>query len=160
MMKKNNGFSLLELMMVIAVFAIVVAISIPSYIGWREENKLRGAANQLKGDLELARMRAVREGAYVVVQFTADKYTIFVDNGAGAGTAGDWIRSGGESIVNITNIPPGVYIDLANTSFNNNRTRFNARGLPDIISSRKVMVVSGDSRREVVVNRIGRINTT
>ena len=43
-MKNNAGFSLLELMIVLAVFAILSSIAVPSFLSWRSEAKLKGAA--------------------------------------------------------------------------------------------------------------------
>ena len=60
-MKKNGGFSLFELLVVIAVIAVVSAIVTPNIISWRSNAKLRGAAGNLKGDLEMSKARAVRE---------------------------------------------------------------------------------------------------
>ena len=46
-MKKDRGVSLFELLVVIAVIAVVSAIVTPNIISWRSSAKLRGAARQL-----------------------------------------------------------------------------------------------------------------
>lgn len=45
----ESGFSLIELVVVIAMVAIISAIAIPNMIGWRGERQLRGAVNNLLG---------------------------------------------------------------------------------------------------------------
>jgi type IV fimbrial biogenesis protein FimT len=86
-MQKNLGFTLFEVMIVLAIMAVIAAIAVPNMIGWRVDSKLRGAVENLKGDLNAAKMMAVRENAFVVINFFAGRYEVFVDNGAGANAA-------------------------------------------------------------------------
>ena len=85
-------------MVVLAVVAVMAGLATPSMVTWLQSRKLNGAVTNLTADLELAKMCAIRENSFVAVVFTADGYTIFVDNGAGSGDAGDWIRSGDENL--------------------------------------------------------------
>jgi prepilin-type N-terminal cleavage/methylation domain-containing protein len=75
-MKKAGGFSIFELLIVIAVIAVVSAIVTPNIISWRNSAKLRGAAGNIKGDLEMSKARAVRERSPVTVTFTATNYQV------------------------------------------------------------------------------------
>ncbi|HSM89241.1 MAG TPA: GspH/FimT family pseudopilin, partial [Desulfobacterales bacterium] len=61
--------TLIELMTVIAVLAIAGAVAVPSFMDWRHGMRLRAAANEIRNDFELARMRAVKENTDVTVQF-------------------------------------------------------------------------------------------
>ena len=58
--KKESGFTLIEMMIVIAVFAIVAAIAIPNFMSLLPGMRLNGAARQVMGDLMAARMKAVK----------------------------------------------------------------------------------------------------
>jgi prepilin-type N-terminal cleavage/methylation domain-containing protein len=153
---KNSGFSFYELMVVIAIIAIISAIAIPNMFAWRASAKFRGAVANLKGDLNMAKLMAVKESAFVVVNFYADNYEIFVDNGAGANT-GNWTLDADERRLRNRQLPAGVSIDLAGTDFNNDRTRFIERGLPDNLGKVVVVSSSGD-QREIELNRLGRMN--
>ena len=155
-MQKNSGFSIIEVMMVVAIIAIMAAIALPSMIGSRSDAKFRGTVENLKGDLNRAKMMAVRENALVVVNFFSDRYEVFVDNGAGS-DAGDWTQSPNERRLANRWLPTGVTINLADTDFNNNRTRFNRRGLPDNLGTVVVEALNGN-RREINLNRLGRID--
>jgi len=83
MKRSNAGFTLGELMIVIAIMAILSAVAVPNMVGWRERAKLRGAFDNLRGDLQWAKLRAVRDHNAVAVVFEADRYEI---NAAGGGT--------------------------------------------------------------------------
>ena len=88
MYSNSRGLTFFEVVIVMAVLAIVSAFVVPGIIDWRSDMKLRSAANNLKGDLEMAKARAIRENNYVAVLFQSGGYVIFVDNGAGPGAGG------------------------------------------------------------------------
>lgn len=155
-MKKNSGFTLLELIVTIAILTIAASVAIPNMIKWRSGTNLRGSANNLRADLNMAKMMAVRENALVVVNFFGNRYEIFVDNGAGLNT-GNWTWDGDERRIRNRNLRPGVSIDLASTTFLNSRTRFNERGLPDQLGT-VVLVSSSGEQNQIDLNRMGRVN--
>jgi type IV fimbrial biogenesis protein FimT len=62
-MYQKNGFTLIELMTAIVVGGILVAIAIPSYMGFVEKNTITTTSNELLGALLLARSEAVRQEA-------------------------------------------------------------------------------------------------
>ncbi|WP_160797548.1 GspH/FimT family pseudopilin [Craterilacuibacter sinensis] len=63
----KNGFTLIEMMIVLSVLAIGLAIAMPALTTVIEGNRMTGTANQLLGDLYLARSEAVRSGRSVEV---------------------------------------------------------------------------------------------
>lgn len=66
-MKKQSGFTIVELVIVITIMAILVAIAIPSFQQLMMTNRLASATNDLMGSLNLARSEAIRRGAWVNV---------------------------------------------------------------------------------------------
>jgi type IV fimbrial biogenesis protein FimT len=61
-MKKQAGFNLTELMIVVAIVAILLSVGIPSYRYITNSYRMSSEVNGLMGDLMLARAEAIKEG--------------------------------------------------------------------------------------------------
>ncbi len=77
--KKKCGFSMVELMVVMVLFALAAAFAIPNVAGVMPRYRLKEAARGLYSDLQLAKLTAVKEGAPCTVEFTSTGYQIFLD---------------------------------------------------------------------------------
>ncbi|MHB8907504.1 MAG: GspH/FimT family pseudopilin [Syntrophales bacterium] len=89
---KKNGFSLLELMIVIALMGIISAIAAPKLADYMAERRLRGAARMVMSDLMMARQRAVSQNNPFRVTFNGDHRTYTIlddDNGNGISDPGE-----------------------------------------------------------------------
>jgi type IV fimbrial biogenesis protein FimT len=156
-MENKNGFTLIELIIVIALLAILSAIAIPSFYGWRNQTKLRDAIETIKGDIEVAKSRAIRENDFVSILINYDGYQIFIDDGSGGGTGGNWVRDGDETVIRNRVLTGGVVIDLANTTLDHDRTGFNGRGYP--VNTGVITLSYRNNQRQIDMNnRFGRIN--
>jgi type II secretion system protein H len=145
-MKKSEGFSLFELLVVLAVVAVVSAIVTPSILSWRSNAKLRGAAGNLKGDLQLSKAKAVRERSPVTITFLATHYQVtFTD------------KDGNVRTLRNRKLPGGVRVDLDSTNFTSmgDKTVFNGRGLPQAGSA--VLVNNSGQQKTIIVSPLGRI---
>jgi type IV fimbrial biogenesis protein FimT len=153
MVHKRAGFSLFELLVVIAIIAVVSTIVAPHIISWRSSAKLRGAADNLMSDLEMAKIRAVKENNFVAILFNPAGYRVFVDK------TNFWTQDADEPIIKERQLPAGVSFDFAhpNWGFTNNRTRFNSRGRADTDNGTAVVINSSGEQRNVIVSTLGRI---
>ncbi|MGB0128316.1 MAG: GspH/FimT family pseudopilin [Rhodocyclaceae bacterium] len=65
--RRTSGFTLIELMVTIAVAAVLLMIALPSLRDFILNNRLASVTNDLVGDLALARAEAIRRGSRVTV---------------------------------------------------------------------------------------------
>jgi len=144
---KQAGFTLVEVMVTVAIVGILAAIAIPNYISWLPEKRLRASARDLYSDLQKAKLTAIKRNSNVAVSFTvascgsplppssipspAGSYVVFVDDGQGGGTADNNIRDGAEHIIVTRDMLPGVA--LCSATFGSTSppaASFRSRGLP------------------------------
>lgn len=69
----RRGFSIAEILVAIAVFAILAAIAAPQFLAFRPRNRLNGAARQIYAELMWARSKAVNDNAAYVVTFPTNQ---------------------------------------------------------------------------------------
>jgi type IV fimbrial biogenesis protein FimT len=158
MMPKNSGFTALELMTTIAIVAVIATFVMPPYLKWNRNRRLEGAVINLTADLEMAKIRAIRENAFVVVEFGPKSYTMFLDTGDGLGGPPNWSHDSDESRILNREMPAGVQIDTGSLSFPavNNKARFNGRGIPpDIVGPEAIPIASAVKNRLITINRLG-----
>jgi prepilin-type N-terminal cleavage/methylation domain-containing protein len=77
---KRSGFTLAELVMVLAVMALFLVLGIPNMMSYRAKSMLRGAGLQVSGDLTGSRMEAIKQNCNVIVDFSGPaEYKIVID---------------------------------------------------------------------------------
>lgn len=62
-----GGFSLVELMITIAVLAVMVSAGLPEFTKFLRESKVRSLASDLRADVQFARSESIRRNARVLV---------------------------------------------------------------------------------------------
>jgi type IV fimbrial biogenesis protein FimT len=66
-MRKENGFTLVELVIGLAIAAIILTVGIPSFNDLVRNNQMTTQANELIGALNLARSEAIKRGSSVSI---------------------------------------------------------------------------------------------
>jgi prepilin-type N-terminal cleavage/methylation domain-containing protein len=94
--KDAAGFTLMELMVTVALVALLSAISLPGILSGLPEKRLKSAARDLYATLQKARLLAVKINREVRVEFIDDgansSFVIDVQENAGESYAEDGVR--------------------------------------------------------------------
>lgn len=77
---KSFGFTLVELMVTVAVLAILTAAAVPSFATIFNRNRLSALSNDVVSSLQTARMESLRRGQRVVLCRSADGATCSTGN--------------------------------------------------------------------------------
>ena len=71
-MKKKSGFTVVELLVVFAVFSIFLAIGVPNFMSWIPKYRLKSAVRDLYSNMQLAKMTAVKSNQNCTVTYSTD----------------------------------------------------------------------------------------
>lgn len=68
--KQQRGFTLVEVMVTIAVLAIIASVALPSLIEMRDRTRVRAAAESIYAHLQFARSESIKQGITLYVSVT------------------------------------------------------------------------------------------
>jgi prepilin-type N-terminal cleavage/methylation domain-containing protein len=146
----KGGFSLLEMVVVIAIIFILAALSVPKLMTQVYSLRVRYSATNLSGTLQRARMEAVRKNAFYSVQYVAGSPAMeqVVDRNATAvgsippavlgNSVGVVYGSGSGAPGETAFIASALPSPLTAAASSSGLPSFNARGLPCVATSTTV----------------------
>lgn len=158
-----RGFTLIELMVVVALISVILVLAIPSFTGMLARKRLEGVALELGTDLQYARSEAVQQNAQVQVIFGSNCYAIYV---VGSTAATDCVTLGtGARQLKLVQITTGPTLAFTPATGGNLFVEFepvrgmaaNAAGTVNMAGD--VLVTSSGWQLQARVNRYGRVKT-
>jgi type IV fimbrial biogenesis protein FimT len=109
--RQKRGFTLVEMLVAMAVLAVLLALAAPSFTNAGLPSKLRSVANSLVGAAQLARSEAIKRDAVVTLCVSADGATC----GAGNWSQGWIVTTGGGAtpLQSVQSAPTGFRVTPA-----------------------------------------------
>ena len=145
---KQSGFTLIEMMIIIAILAIFAGIAIPNYLAYLPKSRLNGAARQVMGDLMAARMKAVSLNHSVKVFFYSNHEYKICDDADNSGTVAD-----GEGDVQLRDIQ-NEYSDVTFDSSNPPDPVFSSRGTA---TTTTITLQNSSGSKDITISIAGRV---
>ena len=65
--KKKRGFTIVELMIVIALLAVMVSVGVPAFLNFTQTNTVAATANRFMSSLALAKSEAIKRNTNITV---------------------------------------------------------------------------------------------
>jgi prepilin-type N-terminal cleavage/methylation domain-containing protein len=164
--KRDGGFTLIEIMIVVAILGIGSAIAVPSYIQWNARAQLRQAASELQSNLVQARMVAKNRNTAMTATFlkAADgRYSATFGGGFAPMSLPSNVTGGSMILVTALGPPPTTAVTdfAASVPGTLGTIQFNQQGLRVAggIGNQTVTLQSADGTiYSVVVAPSGKIN--
>jgi type IV fimbrial biogenesis protein FimT len=162
MIKSNKiqGFTLLELMITLAIAAIIATIGVPSFMGLIRDSRMTASANDFFTALSYARSEAATRNEEVIIESKSgvnldwkDGWDIYIDTD----DSGDFDINNDE-LLKTHNALPNGYTLTANAGFNT-QISYEPTGLMTTsFNGRFYLCLDNDlpSSREIVINSLGR----
>ena len=97
MKTKKESFTLLEMMVVLAIIFIITAVALPNFWGWHRSREIKGAAGRIASILSTAKSYAQAQNTDFSVVFWHDGGFINLDTYRDFNNGGNWADKLGKS---------------------------------------------------------------
>lgn len=172
-----RGFTIIELMLTIAVAAVLAAVAIPNMRDFVRNNRLASASNDLLRSVQISRSEAIKRQTFVATCASANPLADAATCSGGAfdgwivfeDTNNNWTRDVGEAVLDRKQVPSGVVavnnndgvVSFAATGFSNKTPGKTATNRVVFCDERgNVQVGASSAARALVIESAGRARVT
>lgn len=141
-LRDARGFTLVEMAVVILIIGIIAAFSVPAFLKLNKSLQLKGSVQQVAGQLQLARQKAMATGTPQIMHLYAGTYGVDYH-----------IHNTGQPPTGMWKFPPGVSYLWSGGTLADQRVTMKADGRAD--RSGMVILQSGSLRDTVTVQLSG-----
>ncbi len=149
--KCQQGLTLLELMVVVAIMAILMALAAPSFRKSIDNNRMLTAVNSLATGISLTRAEAIRRGAQVTM------------SSIGSNWASGWdIKDAGGTLIKTSGATPGLTV-VEKSTLALSSLSFSARSQLTVASAKFEVKPVGWTKgkyKELRVNKSGQVSVS
>lgn len=140
-MNKNSGFTLMELMVAIGIFAILSAIAVPNAMSWLRNSQFNSAVRNVKASMGDMRMFAIKSNSDATIRFDGDNTYETEKQNRGTGNP---------AVTQIHTLAPGISLT---SNFSSNELTFGSRGM----ATNGTLTIQADNGLclEILVSRVG-----
>ena len=142
MLRDERGFTLVEMAVVILIIGIIAAFSVPAFLKLNKSLQLKGSVQQVAGQLQLARQKAMATGTPQIMHLYAGTYGVDYH-----------IHNTGQPPTGMWKFPRGVSYLWSGGTLADQRVTMKADGRAD--RSGMVILQSGTLRDTVTVQLSG-----
>lgn len=153
-MNKQEGFTLIELMITIAILAIVLSIAIPSFNNMLLNNRISTTAHEVHAAMQIARSEAVQRKKTITVCRADAAFTQCED---GADWAQGWLLVFGDEVLKVwqprsglevTGPAAGIEFLGSGMSRGENSVSIQGQGCPNGVKQEVRVIRTGNVRLE------------
>lgn len=150
--RRQSGYSLAEMLTVIAIIGALALVTIPAFMTYMQSNKMKSSLRQLTGDLRRARARAIGQGQQVMVTF-----------GTGSGARTYDVYQGNAPFNSTSWSRPSTPVSLQSTRAMDSTVYFpstsGTQTFPDTVTCATLPCTAGtDSKPDVIFFPDGRVS--